>query len=235
MDVEINNMRRLNVYKVVPYPSDTNIITPRWVFHRKFEDGTLTKHKARLVARGFTQIAGIDYNEAHLYAPVMRLESFRLLASLAALFDLDLRQLDVSAAYLHGDIDGDVYMQPPPGYGDGDSVWKLMKGLYGLKQAGRIWHDRLKADMEELGFAQCSRDYAVFRIGTGRADDWVVCAIWVDDETGIGSHQQLYRVEEMFRRKYGISSEGELRWTLEIKVTRNYTRHIVSLSQQSYI
>ena len=148
MDIEIENMRRLNVFTTVSRPPNTNIITPRWVFHRKFENGALTKHKARLVARGFTQVPGVDHSEAHLYAPVMRFESFRVLLTIAAWFDLDLRQFDVSAAYLHGEIDGEVYMEAPPGHGDGDTVWKLLKGLYGLKQAGRIWHERLEADME---------------------------------------------------------------------------------------
>ena len=68
----------------------------------------------------------------------MRLESFRILLSVAAWFDLDLCQFDVLAVCLHGDIDGEVYMEPPPGHGDGDSGWKLQKGLYGLKLAGRI-------------------------------------------------------------------------------------------------
>ena len=86
MDIEIENMRHLNVFKTVPRPPDTNIITPQWVFHRKFENGALVEHKAHLVARGFTQISGVDYNEAHLYAPVMRLESFRVLLSIAAWF-----------------------------------------------------------------------------------------------------------------------------------------------------
>jgi Reverse transcriptase (RNA-dependent DNA polymerase) len=136
------------------------------VFHRKFEHGTLVKHKARLVARGFTQVSGVDYNEAHLYASVMRLETFRTLVALAALFNFDIRQFDVSAAYLHGEIDREIYMEPPPGYENGDLVWRLLKGLYGLQQAGRIWHERLKADMQELGYVQCPRDNAVFRIGT---------------------------------------------------------------------
>ena len=98
MDIKIDNMRWLSVFKTVPHPPDTNIITLRWVFHRKFENGALVMHKARPVARRFTQISGVDYNEAHLYALVMRLESFRVLLSIAAWFDLDLRQFDVSAA-----------------------------------------------------------------------------------------------------------------------------------------
>lgn len=193
----------------------------------------LIKHKVRLVARGFTQVSGVDYHDAHLYAPVVRLESFRTLISIAALFDFDLRQFDVSVAYLHGDIDGEVYMEPPPGYGTKGTVWLLLKGLYGLKQAGRIWHERLKADMNELGFVQCPRDHAVLCIGTWGRDDWAACAFWVDDETGVGSRTQLDRLAAMF--KYGISGEGELRWTLGIGVTRDYRTHTISLSQEAYI
>jgi len=89
--------------------------------------------------------------------------------------------------------------------------WRLrlefIEGLYGLKQAGRIWHERLKAGIG--GFVIHAMPYhAVFRIGTRRNGDWAVCAFWVDDETGIGLRQLLDRVEEMSRRKYGISSEG---------------------------
>jgi hypothetical protein len=166
---------------------------------------------------------------------VVRLESFRILISIAALFDLDLRQFDVSAAYLHGDIDGEVYMEPPARYQKDDLVWQLLKGLYGLKQAGRIWHERLKADMQEIGFTQCPRDNAVFHIGTWRHDDWAPCAFWVDDETGVGSLHQLERVAEMFSRKYGISGRGELTWTLGIAASRDRDAHIISLSQEAYI
>jgi len=105
MDAEVSNTRCLNVFKEVPHLIDRNIITARWVYRRKFENGSLIKHKARLVARGSTQISGIDYHEAYLYAPVVRLESFRILISLAALFNLEIRQFDVSVVYLHGDID----------------------------------------------------------------------------------------------------------------------------------
>jgi len=109
-----------------------------------------------------TKVSGVDYHGAHLHAPVVRLESFRAPISIAALFNHDLRQFNVSAAYPHGDTDREAYMEPPLGY-----VRLLQKGLYGLKQASRIWHEKLKADTEELGFVQCQRDHAVFRIG-----DW---------------------------------------------------------------
>ena len=235
MDDKINNMRRLAVFREVPHLKNHNIITPKWVFWRKFENGILIKHKARLVAWGFTQVSGIDYHDAYLYAPVVRLESFRAIISIAALFDLELRQFDVSAAYLHGEIDEEVYMEPPPGYGSDNAVWLLQKGLYGLKQAGRIWHERLKADMEQLGFIQCPKDNAVFRIGSWRKGDWAVCAFWVDDEMGVGSPHQLQQVAAMFKNKYGISGEGELTWTLGIGVHRDRNAHVISLSQEAYI
>ena len=154
---------------------------------------------------------------------------------IAALFGFELRQFDVSAAYLHGEIDEEVYMEPPPGYGACDSVWLLQKGLYGLKQAGRIWHERLKADMESLGFVQCPRDHAVFQIGTRKQDTWAICAFWVDDETGVGSLSQLQRVADMFKHKYGITAEGDLSWTLGIGVRRDRDARIISLSQGTYI
>src|SRR5258707_14384270 len=74
----------------------------------------------------------------------------------------------MSAAYLHRDINGEVYMDPPL---DGESIWLLLKGLYGLKQAGQIWHEQLKDDMEELGFIQCSWDHAVCQIGMWHRND----------------------------------------------------------------
>ena len=76
MDIKIEKIRRLNVFEPVPRPLDTGIITLRCIFHRKFENGALVKHKARFVARIFTHISGVDCNEAYLYAPVIRLESF---------------------------------------------------------------------------------------------------------------------------------------------------------------
>jgi len=160
------------------------------------------------------------------------LETFRVLISIAALFDHDLRQFDVSAACLHREINGEIYMEPPPGYEQEGIVWLLLKGLYEPKQAVRIWHERLKADMEELGFLQCQRDHAVFPIGDRGSPDWVV---WVDNETGVGSRQQLERVSRMFSWKYGISGEGQMRWALGIGVNRDYKAHTISISQKAHI
>jgi len=128
MDAEITNMWCLNVFKEVPHPSGKNIIMPKWVFHCKYKNSSLTKYKAWLVAHGFTQVSSVDYCKAHLYAPVVCLESFHVLISIAALFDHDPHQFNVSAAYLHVDIDREAYMEPLPGYEWEGSIWLLQKG-----------------------------------------------------------------------------------------------------------
>ena len=112
-------------------------------------------------------------------------------------------------------------MESPPSHGNGSSVWKLLKGLYGLKQAGCIWHERLKADMEDLGYVQCQRDHAVFRYRTRANGDWAVCTFWVDDETGVSSQEELDQVADMFCRKYRILGKGDLHWTLGEGNSRN--------------
>jgi len=104
-----------------------------------------------------------------------------------------------------------------------------------LKQASRIWHKKLKADMEELGFVQCQRDHAIFCHGKWGSPDWAVYAFWVDHETGVGSCHQLDRVALMFNQKYRISGKGEMRWTLRIGVAHDHDTHIISLSQEEYI
>jgi len=124
-------------------------------------------------------------------------------------------------------------MESPPGYEREGTVWLLRKGLYGLKQTGRIWNEKLNTYMEELGFVQCQRDHTVFRIGDWRSPDWAI--FWVDDETGVGSRQQLARVASMFGRKHAISGEGEMGWTLRIGVARDRDTHTISLLQEDYI
>ena len=89
--------------------------------------------------------------------------------------------------------------------------------------------------MAKLGYMQCHRDNAVLKIGTRKKGDWAVCTFWVDDEMGIGSRLQLDCVADMFHRKYGILGEGELCWTLGLKVKCNFNGHMVTLSQKSYI
>lgn len=142
-----------------------NIITSKWVFKVKYTSSNLVdRYKARLVARGFIQIYGIDYSET--FAPTLKFELLRMLLAFAAYHNLLVHQMDVPNAYLKGDLQEDIYMEisqglnVPPGYES--YVLKLNKGLYGLKQSGREWNKKITAFLIANGFVVLTGDSCVF-------------------------------------------------------------------------
>lgn len=129
----------------------------KWIFTVKYnEDGSVNRFKARLVAKGFTQSYGIDYEET--FAPVAKLNTVRVLLSLAANLDWPLHQLDVKNAFLNGDLAEEVYMEIPPGFETQttrNKVCKLRRSLYGLKQSPRAWFERFTKVVKKHGYSQC--------------------------------------------------------------------------------
>jgi hypothetical protein len=139
MQEELNNFTRNDVWELVERPNDYNVIGTKWVFKNKQDqDGIVVRNKARLVAQGYTQVEGLDYNET--YAPVARLEAIRILLVYACAHNIKLFQMDVKSAFLNGIINELVFVEQPPGFEDDkkpNHVYKLKKALYGLKQAPR--------------------------------------------------------------------------------------------------
>jgi hypothetical protein len=137
MDKEHEALLKNNTWHLVPRPKDKNIVGCKWVYKVKHKaDGTVERYKAQLVAKGFKQQYGIDYEES--FSPVVKAATIRLILSIAVSKGWSLRQLDVQNAFLHGILEEDVYMQQPPGYVDKihpTYVCKLDKALYSLKQA----------------------------------------------------------------------------------------------------
>ncbi|GKF95525.1 retrovirus-related pol polyprotein from transposon TNT 1-94, partial [Tanacetum coccineum] len=137
MQEELNQFIANVVWELVPPPKNMTIIGTKWVFRNKLdENGIVSGNQARLVAQGYNQQEGIDYDET--YAPVARLESIRILLSYACALDFKLFKMDVKSAILNSFIYEEVYMAQPPGFTDfekPDHVYKLKKALYGLKQA----------------------------------------------------------------------------------------------------
>ncbi|GJT23235.1 retrovirus-related pol polyprotein from transposon TNT 1-94 [Tanacetum coccineum] len=169
MQEELNQFIANDVWELVPQPRNMTIIGTKWVFRNKLdENGIVSRNKARLVAQGYNQQEGIDYDET--YAPVARLESIRILLAYACALDFKLFQMDVKSAFLNGFINEEVYVAQPPGFIDfekPDHVYKLKKALYGLKQApkacltcqdmcdelAKIMHDEFEMSMMgELNF-----------------------------------------------------------------------------------
>jgi len=140
MQEELNNFERNQVWTLVERPN-TNVIGTKLVFHNKQdENGVVTRNKTRLVAQGYTQVEGLDFDET--FAPVARLESIRMLFAFAAHNNFKLHEMDVKSAILNGPIQELVYVEQPPGFEDPkfpNHIYKLQKALYGLKQAPRAW------------------------------------------------------------------------------------------------
>ncbi|WVZ89771.1 hypothetical protein U9M48_036135 [Paspalum notatum var. saurae] len=169
MHEELENFERNHVWDLVEPPPNCRSIGTKWVFKNKQgEDGIVVRNKARLVAQGFCQNEGIEYEET--FAPVARLEAIRILFAFAASKGFKLQQMDVKSAFLNGFIEEEVYVRQPPGFESArflDRVYKLRKALYGLKQAPRAWYARLKSFLLKSGFVMGSVDKTLFLLSHG--------------------------------------------------------------------
>ena len=145
MQEELNQFERNEVWELVSRPNDQSVIGIKWVYRNKMdENGIIIRNKARLVAQGYNQQEGIDYEET--FAPVARLEAIRMLLAFACHKNFILYQMDVKSAFLNGFINEEVYVEQPPGFESfnfPNHVFKLKNALYGLKQASRAWYERL--------------------------------------------------------------------------------------------
>ena len=238
MDKEIDTLEKAGTWSTVSRPTGKNIIGSKWVFRTKRKDnGTIDKLKARLVARGFTQIFGVDYFDT--YSPVAKMASVRTILAMAARFDWDIESFDFNGAYLNGTLDDDeeLYMHEPPGYeSQGEpKVKRLHKSLYGLKQAGRKWYDALTRSLADLGFCATAADPGVF-LAKPDGNHLLILAIHVDDCILTGDSPELIsQYKSKLNDCYALTDLGPIHWLLGIKITRDRSAHTISLSQTSYI
>lgn len=179
MDEELECMGRHEVWDLVPYPKDKNIIRSKWIYSIKMNPDTKKpKYKARLVAMGCAQRPGFDYDET--FTPVARIESIRLLLSIAAEGKKGVKMYDVKTAFLHGVLKEEIYMKAPDGYGHRENtVCKLKRSIYGLKQAGKCWNEYLTEVMTKSGMCQSKEDQCLFYKLEGKR--FLYSAIHVDD------------------------------------------------------
>ncbi|WVZ63854.1 hypothetical protein U9M48_013452 [Paspalum notatum var. saurae] len=209
MHEELENFERNHVRDLVEPPPNCRPIGTKWVFKNKQgEDGMVVRNKARLVAQGFCQKKGIDYEET--FAPVARLEAIRILLAFAASKGFKLQQMDVKSAFLNGFIEKEVYVRQPPGFESArfpDRVYKLRKALYGLKQAPRAWYARLKSFLLKSRFVMGSVDKTLFLLSRG--GDTLIVQIYVDDIIfGGSSHALVSSFAEQMSREFEMSLNG---------------------------
>ena len=174
MELEILTLIELNVFDIVPRPKGKKVISGVWALKRKrYPDGSIRKLKARYCARGYEQEHGVDYFET--FAPVVMWLTVRLLLIMSILMNLETKQIDYTAAFVHAPIDCLVYVEMPPRFGIPGKVWRLKKSLYGLKNSPRNFFLHTKGKLESFGFAQSDADPCLF------ISKDVICLIYVDD------------------------------------------------------
>ncbi|MCO5588026.1 hypothetical protein L7F22_041980 [Adiantum nelumboides] len=170
MDEEMVALDVNETWELVPLPKGKKSIGCKWVYKVKHNAyGSISRYKARLVAKGYAQMYGIDYEET--FSPVAKMATICIVIAMAASKGWLLHQMDVKNAFLHGDLQEEVYMEQPQGYEDVKHpgyVCKLKKALYGLKQALRAWHARIVAYLVAIGFHMADADHSLYVRKNGR-------------------------------------------------------------------
>nr|GEV03592.1 ribonuclease H-like domain, reverse transcriptase, RNA-dependent DNA polymerase [Tanacetum cinerariifolium] len=181
MKVELDSINRNNTWELTTLPKGHKAIGLKWVFKTKKDaNGNIIKHKSRLVAKGYIQEHGIDFEE--VFAPVARMETIRLLLALAANNKWGVHYLDVKSAFLHGDLKEEVYVTQTKGFikrEDNGKVYKLIKALYALKQAPRAWNIKLDNTLKSLDFNKCTLEQAIYTKVS--RDSTIIVGGYVDD------------------------------------------------------
>ena len=225
-----------DTWTVDPLPSGKKPVGSRWVFKRKMKDGRVDRFKARVVAKGFSQIPGIDFHDT--FSPTLAYSSLRLILALAVNHGWGLRQLDVVTAFLKAKLPADevVYMSPPPGLDiPAGHALRLQRCLYGLKQASHHWNQELHTTLLRLGFVRSNADPCIY-LKFDRDDGRLVAlvGVYVDDMIIGGEDRSLKAAVAGLKSKYEITDEGQPRHLLGITINYDRQAASLSLSQKTY-
>ncbi|KAK4395154.1 Retrovirus-related Pol polyprotein from transposon TNT 1-94 [Sesamum angolense] len=203
-------------------------------FQKKHEDST-TRYKARLVAKGFTQKEGIDYTE--IFSPVVKFTTVRIILALTAQFDWELKQMDVKTAFLHGDLDEQIYMCQPSGFINKEKpnhVCLLKKSLYGLKQSPRQWNKKFDLFMKSLKFKRSAYDPCLYFKYESEIPVFLV--LYVDDMLiASPSLTLIENLQKNLCKTFEMKDLGNAKKILGMTIDRNRKTSTIFLNQSSYV
>ena len=231
---EMAALDKNNTWVVTPIPAGKKIVGCKWVFTvKQTPEGTVERYKARLVAKGYSQTYGVDYDET--FAPVAKMNTIRTIISIAANLKWKLFQMDVKNAFLHGDLQEEVYMEIPPGFSSSETegkVCKLKKSLYELKQSPRAWFGRFRKEICSLGYQQSNADHTLFiKIHN---DKIAMLVVYVDDIVITGDDdEEIKCLKKTLARTFEVKDLGFLHYFLGIEVA--YGAQGIYLSQRKYV
>ncbi|KAJ4720195.1 Retrovirus-related Pol polyprotein from transposon TNT 1-94 [Melia azedarach] len=238
MGDEMESLHKNQTWELTKRPRDRKIITCKWVYKKKEGETSVEgiKYKARVVARGFTQREGVDYNE--IFSPVVRHTSIRVLLAIVAHQDLELEQLDVKTTFLHGELEEEIYMTQPNGFqvpGKEDYVCKLKKSLYGLKQSPRQWYKRFDSYMIEIGYTRSLYDCCVY-YSKATNGSLIYLVLYVDDMLIAAENKSdVQKLKDLLSVEFEMKDLGAARKILGMEIYRDRSKKKLFLSQKGYI
>ena len=235
IEKEFNSLAENQTWELTRLPPGRKAIGSKWVFRVKpLPEGGL-KYKARLVAKGYSQVEGVDYTET--FAPVIKYKSLRILLALANEYNMQIHQMDVTTAFLYGDLKEDIYMHQPEGCvvpGSEGLVCKLKRSLYGLKQSPRCWNQKIHGFLSKQGFKETQSDTALYTKGTGRSK--ILIGLYVDDLLIASEDESAIRgLKEGLQEVFKMTDIGDVNTVLGIKIQRNREKGTLTMSQQKYV
>lgn len=234
INAELLSITQNEVWHEVEPPPGVKPLTTKWVFKIKTgPQGQIERFKGRLCVRGFEQQLGIDFEE--VFSPVMRHNRLRTLLSLAAVNDLEVKQMDVKTAFLHGELEEEVYIYAPEGAGyESGSILKLDKSLYGLKQAPRVFNTVLNEHIvKEMDFKQCLTDPCVYVKMTKSGP--VYLAVYVDDLIIVGKEiVEIDKIKVDLKKEFSMDDRGDAEYILGMQIERDRQARTLVLKQTQY-
>ena len=234
MTKELESLKKNSTWDLVPRQTSMFVVKSKWVFKIKTDErGDIERFKARVVAMGFTQTFGVDYDET--FSPVLNSVTRRILLSLAAQPKVISVQADVETAFLQSFLDHKIYLEPPPGMVVPDGyVLDLHRAIYGLKQSPLLWFNTLSTFLRSIGFTQCISDVCLFILGDGGYT--VLLSVYVDDLiVSSESQKHLDMVLNLLKGRFPIRDVKKLSWTVGLHISGSNATGNLYVSQQAYI
>lgn len=232
MNQELEAINQSQAWDLVDLPESRTAVGSKWVFKRKQDqEGNTIQYKARLVAQGYSQKYGEDYDE--VFAPVTRSSTFRLLLSVSGRRKLQVKQIDIKTAFLNGELQEEIYLKQPPGFKINNQVYKLKKSLYGLKQAARVWNKTIHQVLVNDNFVQSQADKCLYIKKFNSKECYLI--LHVDDILIAGSDKEI--IDQTYfnlAKHFEVKDLGTIKYYLGISVSRDQDGNFY-IDQESYI
>ena len=222
MQEELSMIEKNNTWELINRPTHKKAIGVKWVYRTKLNsNGSVNKHKVRLVVKGYAQMFGMNFSET--FALVARLDTIRMLLALPTQKGWKIYRLDVKSAFLNGYLEEEIFVEQPEEFavkGKEDKVYQLKKALYGLKQAPRAWYNRINAHLLGLGFKKSQSESTLYirKINVGR----LIISLYIDDLLVTGSNQYLMdKFKDEMEEVFEMTDLGDMSYFLGMEVHQN--------------